>query len=227
MSDHARRDVSSHSGPSVGRGAGLRRGLRVLSLAAAAFGLTAGLLGSTALPADAAGAGTATSKEFRKIKGGQSLAKVRKVVSGSGAHVTGITEARIQVWRSTGGKNAYVLFEDGRVADKVRLDDQTVSKAEYRKLKKGRSYRSTSKTIRESGSLLFDYREGGKHYRDYLWVDDTFTTYVWVEFVNGKLAWKAQIPVDDFGTDSRTSAEATVSTSVLAGPRSSVESLTR
>lgn len=203
-----------------------RRIVRGIGLAVTAAGLSAGLLGATVLPAEAAGAGTATVKEFTKIKSGQSSSTVRKVIGGSGAHVTGVTDARIQVWRSTGGKNAYVLFDNGRAADKIRLDDQTVSRAEYRKLKKGRSYRSASRTIRESGYLLFDYREDGRQYKDYLWVDDTLTQYVWVEFVNGKLAWKAQIPVDEIGADSRTPAGSEVP-AVPAELRSALDVLAR
>jgi hypothetical protein len=87
----------------------------------------ADLVGATAQPAEAVGAGTATVKEFQKIKKGQKLAKVHKVVCGRGAKVTGITEAPVYVWHSTGGKNAYVLFDTGRVADKVRMDDERAS----------------------------------------------------------------------------------------------------
>ena len=183
--------------------------------AAVAVGLTAGLLGGTAQPADAASkAGIATVKEYKKIKNGHTLKKVRKTVGGKGAKVTGITEAPVYVWRSTKGKNAYVLFDGGRVADKVRMDDQTVSVAEFKKLKKKQSYSKTRKTIRESGYLLFDYRDGGKRYQDYLWIDDTFTQYVWVEFVNGKLSWKGYLPVDDFLEDGRARGGAKAGTQV-------------
>lgn len=197
--------------------------------AAVAVGLTAGLLGGTAQPADAASkAGTATVKEYKKIKDGHSLTKVRKTVGGKGAKVTGITEAPVYVWRSTKGTNAYVLFDGGRVADKVRLDDQTVSVAEFKRLKKKQSYSKARKTIRESGYLLFDYRDGGKRYQDYLWVDDTFMQYVWVEFVNGKLSWKGYLPVDDFVEDGRArgGAGAQVPSSVARDARQAVEELT-
>lgn len=208
-----------------------RAAARRIGVAIAAAGLSAGLLGATVQPAEAAGAGTATVKEFKKIKNGQKLAKVRKVVGGKGARVTGITEAPIYVWRSTGGKNAYVLFDQGRVADKVRLDDQTVSVAEYRKLKNGGSYTKARKTIRESGYLLFDEREGGKRYQDYLWVDDTFTQFVWVEFVNGKQTWKVRFPVDELNADSRVSGRdgrvARVPPSVLAQARAQLVTLAR
>lgn len=208
-----------------------RAAARKIGAAIAAAGLSVGLLGVTVQPAEAASAGTATVKEFKKIKQGQKLAKVRRIVGGKGARVTGITEAPVHVWRSTSDKNAYVLFEQGRVADKVRLDDQTVSVAEYRKLKKGRSYTKARKTIREPGYLLFDEREDGKRYQDYIWVDDTFTQYVWVEFVNGKQTWKARIPADDLAADSRVAGHDSRSTvvppSVLARAKDKLGALTR
>lgn len=208
----------------------LRR--RVVAVAVA-VGLTAGLLGSAAQPAEAAStAGTATVKEYKKIKNGHTLTKVRKTVGGKGARVTALTEegSSVYVWRSTKGKNAYVLFENGRASDKVRIDDQTVSIAEFKKLKKKQSYTKTRKTIRESGYLLFDYRDGGKRYQDYLWVDDTFMQYVWVEFVNGKLSWKGYLPVDDFAEDGRVrsgakAAGTEVPRSVAGEARKAVEGL--
>lgn len=198
-------------------------GRRIIAGLAAA-GLAAGLLAGTAQPADAASkAGTATVKEFKKIKNGQTLGKVRKTIGGKGAAVTGITEAPVYVWRSTKGKNAYVAFDGGRVADKIRIDDETVSVAEFKKLKKKQRYTKARQTIRESGYLLFDYREGGKRYQDYVWVDDTFTQYVLVEFVNGKLAWKAYVPVEEFFEDSRGGRTTTVPDSVLDNARTSVD----
>lgn len=164
----------------------------------ATAGVTAGLLGGMVLPAEAAGAGTATVKEFKKIKDGQKLSKVRKVIHGKGAQVTGVTEAPVFVWRSTRGKNAYVAFENGRVVDKARIDDMSVSVAEYRKLKKGQRYRTVAKTIREQGEPVLDEREGGRRYQDFIWIDDTLTQVVWLGFVNGKLASKERLPIDLF-----------------------------
>lgn len=164
----------------------------------ATAGVTAGLLGGLALPAEAAGAGTATVKEFKKIKDGHTLSKVRRTVHGKGARVAGITEAPVFVWRSTAGKNAYVVFENGRVIDKARIDDMSVSVAEYRKLKKGQRYRKVAKTIREPGEPVLDEREGGRRYQDFVWIDDTLTQVVWLGFVNGKLASKERLPVDLF-----------------------------
>ena len=171
---------------------------RTVGILVASAGVTAGLLGGMARPAEAAGAGTATAKEFKKVKDGQRLSKVRKIIHGRGAQVTGITEAPVFVWRSTAGKNAYVAFENGRVVDKARIDDITVSVAEYRKLKKGQRYRKVSKTIREQGSPVLDEREGGRRYQDFIWIDDTLTQVVWLGFVNGKLASKERLPVDLF-----------------------------
>ena len=171
---------------------------RTAGILVATAGVTAGLLGGVALPAEAAGAGTATVREFKKVKDGQRLSKVRKIIHGRGAQVTGITEAPVFVWRSTSGKNAYVVFENGRVVDKARIDDMTVSVAEYRKLRKGQRYRKVTKTIREQGVLVLDEREGGRRYQDFVWLDDTFTEIVWLGFVNGKLASKERLPADLF-----------------------------
>jgi hypothetical protein len=54
---------------------------------------------------------------------------------------------------------------------------------------------------------------------------------VWVEFVNGKLSWKARIPVDYFSGDSRAAgprgSAAEVPESVLAEAKSGLARLTR
>ena len=57
----------------------------------AAMLITLGLVASSAMfasPAEAAAKSTATSSEYKRIKKGQSLSKVRKIIGGSGKRVS-------------------------------------------------------------------------------------------------------------------------------------------
>jgi len=115
-------------------GPGRRRPLRLLTAAVASLGLAVGTLGLTAPPANAASKSLATQSEYRMIREGQTLERVRDIIDSRGEAVGG----GAYVWKSTQGKVVAVFFVDGRVADKERL--VVASLSEYRKIDRGDRY---------------------------------------------------------------------------------------
>ena len=161
---------------------------RALLRVATAILVTLGLVGSSALlapTAEAAPKSTATSGEFKRIKKGQSLSKVRKIIDGNGERVS-TGNGVIYVWKSTAGKRVFVEFEKGKVVDKTRT--ATVSKSELAKIKNGQSYARVKKII--GGPATFKDRIDWLPL--YGWLTDDGRYLYAFGFADGKLWYRDQ-----------------------------------
>lgn len=133
---------------------------------ATAVTLAVGGLFVSAPTANAAPKSTATVKEYKKIKSGHGLSKVRSIIGSAGRQVTS-GESRGSyafVWRGTGGNDVYVRFAAGKVTEKLRIADMTVSRAEYKKIKKGQSYGKVKGVVREKGQIFWGYDRETAYY---------------------------------------------------------------
>lgn len=123
--------------------------LFVAMIAAAVMSM--GAIAVTAPAADAAAKSTATTKEYRRIKDGQSLKKVRRIIGGKGENVTtGAPPSGeyVYMWRSTKGRDLYVKFIDSNVSAKKRIKDKTLSSTEKKKTRSGQSFGKIKKIAR-------------------------------------------------------------------------------
>lgn len=155
---------------------------------AATLALTIGGSVASAPAAEAAPKSVATVKEYKKIKKGQSLAKVQRIIGSKGHRSERSSDANVPwIWRGTQGKDVYVSVFNGTVTGKWRIPDKTVTKSEYKKIKKGQSYKKVKSIIREKGKL--SWQQGNE--KRYYWSSEGCDRFVNVLFVRGKVKKKS------------------------------------
>lgn len=130
---------------------------------------------------------TATAKEYKKIKNGQSLKKVRKIIGSKGENVTTGSQPKgsyVYMWRSTGNKDVYVRFANSKVKKKNRIKDRTVSYAEWKKTKNGQSYSKVKSIVRSKAGAAIHFSDGSVQRT---WCDANALDYVTGLFYENKL----------------------------------------
>lgn len=169
-----------------------RHSIRVLrNLCATLIAVAVALVGTLAMVPTANAAtpkSTATAKEYKKVKKGQSLKKVRKIIGGKGENVSTGSQSKgsyVYLWRSTDKKDVYVRFVDGKVKKKKRVTDKTVSYAEEKKTKKGQSYSEIQKIVRAKAPFTGKWSDD---YTQRTWCSSNGSDRVTGLFYKGKLA---------------------------------------
>jgi len=167
---------------------GCRRPVRLTTAALASVSLAVGTLGLTAPSAHAASKSLATQREYRQIREGQTLQRVRDIIDSRGEAVGD----GAYVWKSTQGKVVAVFFIDGRVAEKGRL--VVASLSEYRKIDRGDRYSRVKKII--GGRSQVSLQEDDVRYR--LWLSPDLRNVITVTFNdNGRVIDKERESTGD------------------------------
>jgi len=160
-----------------------QRLVRFVTAVFVSLALALGAMAFTAAPATAASKSVATRAEYKKIHGGQSLSKVRKIIDSSGDRL----RPGVYKWRSTGGRIVVVYFNNGVVVGKDRL--VVASLKEYKKIKKGQKYAKVKKNI--GGLSQFSYQDGDVRYR--VWASPDLSKTIVIKFAHGKVIGKQRL----------------------------------
>lgn len=172
--------LTVHRGPAR---PGYRRWVRLITAALVSLALALGTIGLTAPSANAASKSLATQAEYRQIREGQTLQRVRDIIDSRGEAVGGNT----YVFKSTQGKVVAVFFFNGRVADKARL--VVASLREYRKIDRGDRYSRVKKIIGGRSQFSVQDQDGELRYR--VWFSPDLRNTITVVFNdNGRVVGK-------------------------------------
>ena len=166
-----------------------RRVSRVLTAILVSLALALGTLALTAEPAGAARKSLATNAEYKQIRDGQSLSRVRSIVDSRGENLGN----GLYRWKSTQRRYVFVYFADGEVFSKQRV--VTASLSEYKKIKKRNSYHRVKKII--GGPSLFSFQDNDVRYR--VWPSPDLRKTIILAFNHGKVTEKERVS-DDFRT---------------------------
>jgi len=159
------------------------RWVRLITAVLASLALALGSLGLAAPSANAASRALATQAEYRHIREGQTLQRVRDIIDSRGEAVGGDT----YVWKSTQGKVVAVFFINGRVADKARL--VVASLSEYRRIDRGDRYSRVKKII--GGRSQYSLQDDDGEVRTRYWFSPNLRNLITITFKdNGRVISK-------------------------------------